>query len=395
MEAHAYLENEQEIASRVDTVLNRAVATQQVVGAVVVVLRDGKLVCHRAAGFADREAGRPMLENTVFRFASLSKPIVTVALLRLVEEGKLDLDDPVTKYLPDFKPKLADGTAPVITLRQILTHTAGLSSDFLRQTDIPFPGSGMSGKPRSRRATIHDEINRIQAAGLGYFPGKWWGYSLGIDVLGVIVEQVAHMSLPEVVKKLVTEPAGMMDTGFSPPDRNRLATPYADGKPPVRMNDPHLVPFSGHTGILFSPGRILDADSFPAAGSGMSGSAGDMAHLLEIIRTGGRGLIKPATAQSMMVNHIGRLSILDGPGWGFGYGGAVLTDPRAAGTPQSPGTWKWGAVWGHTWFVDPKLGLVVVSLTNTAVEGVSGQFPNAIRDAVYGHPAVDSKAIGN
>ena len=84
-----------------------------------------------------------------------------------------------------------------------------------------------------------------------------------------------------------------------------------------------------------------------------------------------------------------------GPGWGFGYGGAVLTDPKAARTPQSVGTWSWGGVWGHTWFVDPALGLVVVALTNTAVEGVSGHFPFAIRDAVYNRPALDLSAIGN
>ena len=97
------------------------------------VLKNGEVVYHRAAGFADREAGRLMRQDTIFRFASLSKPIVSLALLRLAEDGRLNLDDPVTKYLPEFTPQLADGTTPEITLRQILTHTAGLSSDFLRQ----------------------------------------------------------------------------------------------------------------------------------------------------------------------------------------------------------------------------------------------------------------------
>jgi len=379
-------EEGQGMVRRLDAVVHHAIEEGKVVGTVVVVLHDGKMVYHRAAGFADREAGRPMHEDTLFRFASLSKPIVTVALLRLVEEGKVALDDPVTKYLPHFRPKLADGSVPVITLRQLLTHTAGLSSDFFKQTDIPLPGYEVS-RPMLSGSTIVDELNRIQAVGLSYAPGKSWGYSLGIDVLGVVLEQVTGKPLADIVSRLVTGPAAMTDTGFHPPDPKRLATPYGDGHPPRRMSDPCLVPVAGHTGVLFSPGRIFDTSFSPTAGSSMSGSARDVARLLELIRIGGGGLIRPETARSMMENHIGRFSIVDGPGWGFGYGGAVLIDPQAARTPQSPGTWKWGGVWGHTWFVDPKLGLVVVSLTNTALEGVSGHFPEAIRDAVYGHSA--------
>nr|WP_321466352.1 serine hydrolase domain-containing protein [uncultured Desulfobulbus sp.] len=380
----ARTEEGQGMVRRLDAAVNHAIEEGTVVGTVVVVLRDGTMVYHRAAGFADREAGRPMREDTLFRFASLSKPIVTVALLRLVEEGKLNLDDPVTKYLPNFRPKLADGSVPVITLHQLLTHTAGLSSDFFKQTDIPLPGCEVS-RPTLSGSTIVDELNRIQAVGLSYAPGKSWGYSLGIDVLGMVLEQVTGKPLADVVSQLVTSPAAMANTGFQRPDPDRLATPYGDGDPPGRMSDPCLVPVAGHAGVLFSPGRIFDTSFSPTAGSSMSGSARDMARLLELIRIGGGGLIRPESARTMMENHIGRYSIVDGPGWGFGYGGAVLIDPQAARTPQSPGTWKWGGVWGHTWFVDPKLGLVVVSLTNTALEGVSGHFPEAIRDAVYGH----------
>jgi len=395
MAPHVYGANDPGLAERLDAVVGKAVARQEVVGAVVVVLKDGDVVYHRAAGLADREAGRLMREDTIFRFASLSKPIVSLALLRLAEEGRLNLDDPVTKYLPEFKPRLADGTAPEITLRQILTHTAGLSSDFLRQTDIPFPGSQVSIRSTPTNHTMGEALHRIEEAGLNYAPGRGWGYSLGIDILGVVMEQVSGMTLGELVQQLVTDPAGLADTSFAPPDPIRLATPYADGKPPIRMGDPHLVPFPGHIGILFSPGRIFDTAFATTAGSGMCGTAGDMAHLLELVRTGGGGLVKPETAQSMMMNQIGKYISMNGPGWGFGYGGGVLTDPKAAKTPQSEGTWSWGGVWGHTWFVDPKRGLVVVALTNTAVEGVSGRFPFDIRDAVYNTPPVDLSAIGD
>jgi len=372
-------ENDTRLALRIDRVLKQAVSSQRIVGAVVIVLENGKTVFHQAAGYADREAGIPMRKDHIFRFASLSKPIVTVALLRLVEAGKLSLNDPVTRYIPDFKPKLRDGSTPCITLHQLLTHTAGLSSDFAKQSVRTTSEHGSS-----KITAEEEELNRIRAAGLAYIPGKGWGYSLAIDVLGVVLKQATGMSLEDAVRQWGTLPAGMHDTGFYPIDPARLTTPYGDGTPPVRMGEPHIVRFGEKNGIVFSPGRILNRSMSSLAGSGMSGTASDMAHLLEVIRTGGGNLLPPAVAQSLMTNHTGTFYVLAGPGWGFGYGGAVLRDPERAKTPQSVGTWGWGGVWGHSWFVDPEQKLVVVALTNTALEGVSGRFPLQIRDAVYG-----------
>jgi CubicO group peptidase (beta-lactamase class C family) len=186
------------------------------------------------------------------------------------------------------------------------------------------------------------------------------------------------------MKALVTEPIGMSDTGFVPPERSRLATPYADGAPPIRMGDPYLLPLPDGHRISYSPGRAFDPHSFPSGGGGMNGTAEDVARLLEVVRTGGGKILKPATAHAMLINQTGSLPIIFGTGWGFGFGGALLTDPKAAKTPQSLGTWAWGGAWGHSWFVDPMSRLVVVALTNTAVEGMSGKFPTDVRDAVYG-----------
>jgi len=374
----------QGLSARMDKAIDKAIGEKRIIGTVVVVLQDGKIVYRRAAGLADREVERPMQINEIFRLASISKPIVSVAALSLVDKGRLNLNDPVTKYLPDFKPQLANDGSPEITIQQLLTHTAGLSYCFLEPSDGPYHKAGVSDGLDKPGLSMDEELHRIISAGLAYVPGTKWRYSVALDVLGAVIEKVTKESLPEAVKKLVTEPAKMIDTGFAPPDRQRLAATYADGSPPVRMSDPYLLPFMDLAGISYSPQRTFNKDSFPSGGGGMNGTAEDIARFLEIVRIGGKDILKPTTAESMLKNQIGNLPIINGPGWGFGYGGAVLTDPKAAKTPQSVGTWSWGGAWGHSWFVDPKLRLVVVALTNTAVEGMAGQFPIDIRDAVYG-----------
>lgn len=372
-----------QIKAKLDAAIDNAVASQRIVGTVVVVLQSGKRIYERAAGLADRELGIPMHKNGIFRLASVSKPIVAVALLRLVEEGVFSLDEAVTHFLPEFQPKLANGITPAMTLRHLLTHTAGLSYGFLEPSGGPYHRARVSDGLDQPGLSMEKQLGRIASAGLAYAPGTGWGYSVALDVLGAVIEKATGDSLPQVVKKCVTDPVGMTDTGFAPPETARLATPYADGTPPVRMGDSHLVPFINLAGIRFSPGRTFSPTSFPSAGAGMNGTADDVAILLDTVRKGGGQLLKPETARAMMANQIGDLPVIKGPGWGFGYGGAVLTDPETAMTPMSAGTWTWGGVWGHSWFVDPAHGLVVVALTNTALEGMEGQFPSDIRDAVY------------
>lgn len=139
---------------------------------------------------------------------------------------------------------------------------------------------------------------------------------------------------------------------------------------------------------MYSPSRALDPDAYPSRGAGIVGTASDVLRLLECVRTGGGPVLKPATAASMLTNQIGELAGPQ-PGVGFGYGGAVIVDPAAAQSPQSRGTWMWGGVYGHSWFVDPARKLTVVLLTNTALEGMLGKLTVDLRDAVY------SSRLGN
>jgi CubicO group peptidase (beta-lactamase class C family) len=177
----------------------------------------------------------------------------------------------------------------------------------------------------------------------------------------------------------------MADTGFDVRDMRRLVTPYADGSPPRRMKDPDVVPFGEGAGIRYSPSRIFDPGSFVSGGAGMAGTATDFLRFLETVRLGGGKVLSKESARLMMSNQIGplRIDVEETPSWGFGFGGAVLLDPSLAGVPQAAGTWKWGGVYGHHWYVDPANRLTVVSLSNTAVEGMVGSFVTDLRNAIY------------
>jgi CubicO group peptidase (beta-lactamase class C family) len=280
---------------------------------------------------------------------------------------------------------MRDGSSPVVTVRHLLTHTAGLSYGFYEPEDGPYHRAGVSDGLDRSGLVLDEEIRRIVSAGLTEAPGTRWRYSIATDVLGAVLSQCTGEALPNTVRRLITGPLGLTDTGFAVAEESRLVVPYADSKPdPVRMGDPQLVPVRGSGLILFSPSRVLDPTAFPSGGAGMVGTAADFLRFLEALRTGGRPLLQPPTVRQMISNQIGALPVSRMPGWGFGFGCISLTDPVVAKTPQAIGTWAFTSAYGHSYFVDPERGLTVVALTNTALEGGFGAFPIAIRNAVYG-----------
>ena len=372
------------LEQRLDTVVDRALAEKRIVGAVVIVMRDGAVLYHRAAGYLDREARTPMPEDGIFRMASSSKAITSAVAMALIEQGRLGLEDPVTKWLPDFDPMTPDGGKPAITIRELLTHTSGLSYPFWEASDGPYHRARVSSGLDQPGLGMEEELRRIKAAGLSFVPGTEWRYSLSIDVLGAVIEKADHRSLPDAVRELIAGPLGMRDTGFEVTDARRLAVPYFNAKPrPMRMAAVQDVHFSDVTVLRFAPGRIFNPASFPSGGGGMVGTAGDFARFLEAMRTGGASVLKPATVKSMMANQIGDLPTISGPGWGFGFGAAVVTDPAAAATPLPAGSWSWSGAYGNSWFIDPVGHFTVVAFTDTSPEGDSGPFAMDIRDAIY------------
>ena len=368
-----------------DDVIDRALAETRIVGAMVLVARDGQVAYSRAAGYADREAGRAMTADAAFRLSSVTKPIVAAAALVLVDRGDLALDAPVSRWLPDFQPKLADGSAPPITIAQLLTHTSGLGYGFLQPEGGPYLAAGVSDGLADPDLPMAEELKRLASVPLFFPPGAAWLYSLSLDVLGAAVEKAAGKPLPQAVDELILKPLGMASSGFYVTDAAGLVTPYMDGAPPRPMAEPDVSPFMELSGIRYSPARATRPASFPSGGAGMVGSAPDVLKLLEAVRTGGGGVLSAASAGAMLANQIGDLAVVThGPGWGFSFGGAVLKNAVEAASPLIEGTVSWGGVYGHSWQIIPSRGTTVVALTNTAIEGMTGVFPTELGTAVAG-----------
>jgi len=375
------------VRTEIDDVIVRALSDNRIVGTVVLIAQDGEVVYQHSAGFADRESRKEMRIDTLFRLASVTKAIVCAAAMALIERGELSLESRVDRWLPEFRPKLPSGESPEITVRHLLTHTAGLDYRFQQPADGPYARANVSDGFDQPGLSLRENIRRIASAPLVNRPGSAWQYSVAIDVLGAVMERAGGTTLPEIVAERITRPLEMRDTSFTIADVNRLAVPYADATPhPKRMSDGEVVPFMTGAGIVFSPSRAFDPLSFASGGSGMIGSARDLLRFFETIRRGGGQVLSNQSTAQMMRNQNANLSSGaqgPGPGWGFGFGGSVLGDPSAAGSPQSPGTWQWGGVYGHSWFVDPRRHITVIALTNTALEGMIGRFPIELRDAIY------------
>ncbi|WP_339246018.1 serine hydrolase domain-containing protein [Paenibacillus sp. FSL F4-0243] len=377
--------NTEWLSGRIDEVIDRTLADKLLVGAVIKVAIDGELVYSRAAGLADREMSRLMQEDALFRLASVSKPIVSTAALVLVAQGRLQLDDRVDRWLPEFRPRLQNGEFATLTIRHLMTHTAGLSYRFFQEENGSYQSAGVSDGMDQSGITLEENLRRLASVPLLYTPGTEWKYSIATDVLGAVIAKVTETPLNEAVHSLVTKPLGMSDTGFIAVNRERLATSYANDTPEPRpLHDPDSIAFmEGTAGFLLAPGRALDDTAYHSGGAGMVGSAGDFLQLLETLRKGGAPLLPESLVHDMTTNQIGDLPMAFWPGRGFGLGITVLKDPVAADTSESPGTWRMGGTYGHSWFVDPEQRLSVVAFTNTALEGMSGQFTVDLCDAIY------------
>lgn len=363
------------LKERVDAAIDAALE-KRIVGCVVLVKRDGEEVYARSAGLADREANRPVERNAIWRLASVTKPIVATAALRMMEEGLLRLDDPVTKYLPYFTPPSPDGSVTPITLRQLLAHTSGLSYAAVPPDVAP----GMAGP----YVSLEENMRRLGRATLVFAPGTGWAYGMGIDVVGAVLAAVNNSTLEAALAKYVTGPLGMVDTRFTPTDATRVTANYANGHPPAaKIVPPARITEENHQGTGWSVDRIFRADAPQSGGGGLSGTADDVMKLLQVYA--GRGtLLKPETVAEAMSNQVGRLPRRESDaGKRFSLLGALLEDPAAARSPCPIGTLDWGGAWGHNWIIDPVNRITVISCSNVAPEGDNGPFRQDIRDAVY------------
>lgn len=378
------MSNTQSQYSLVSTSIDNAIKDQRVVGAVVLVAKGNEIIHKYAAGKLDRENSVEMRHDAIFRLSSVTKPIVSVAAMRLVEKGIINLNQPVTDWLNDFRPKLDDGSQPVITIHHLLSHMSGLSYGFLEPEDSSYHDLRISDGLDQPGLQLSENLKRLSNAPLAFEPGTNWRYSLSTDVLGAVLEAATGKSLAQIIQQEITEPLNIVDTSFNVLDDSRLAVPYANSEhgSPVRMDgDTSLELWGGK--VKFNPERILHPNSYASGGCGMAGTALDILKFLMSIRVSEDLLIEPETLAIMMKDYAGPDAQALGPGWGFGYGWAILDDPKLAVSPQSKGTLQWGGVYGHSWFIDPENDLTVVLLTNTAFEGMCGKLVNDVRDAVY------------
>jgi CubicO group peptidase (beta-lactamase class C family) len=231
---------------RIETAVDQSIKDNQIAGAVTMVMRHGKVAWLKPQGMLDREAAKPMPADAMFRICSMTKPITTVAVMMLYEEGKFQLEDPISKYLPEFKdPKVlvkpANGGAPYtipatheITIRDLLRHTSGLTYNWNSDLGKMYNDANVATGLLEYDGTIADSVKHLAAQPLLFNPGERWEYSLGVDVLGRLVEVVSGMPLDQFFRTRIFEPLGMNDTYFYVPQENvgRLATAYGifDGK---------------------------------------------------------------------------------------------------------------------------------------------------------------------
>lgn len=387
-------------AARLDAHLQGLVESRTTPGIAVLILQDGRPVYSRAIGLRDPRGTTPLGMDDMFRLASMTKPVTSVAAMILVEEGKLGLDDPISRHLPEFanlRVRQPDGTlVPATrppTVRELLTHTAGFSYNFINRPGIAeaYREARVTDGLADPELATAEAMRRLAAAPLAFQPGTEWHYSLGTDVLGAVIERVTGQPLGAFVAERVARPLGLGSWAFRAPDaaRARFVTatiPEQAGGTRVlagaeRMPHPTM---GGMTAL--DPDRAFSDTAYHSGGAGMSGTIRDYARFAQMLLNGGEldgvRILKPETVRLMTTNHVGVMPTLRGPGWGFGLGLSMVTDPQAAKTALPAGSYGWGGLYGTQFWVDPQNRIVGVVMTQTTFNG-SGPIANGVREAFY------------
>jgi CubicO group peptidase (beta-lactamase class C family) len=360
---------------RLRTVMKQYVEQHRISGAVTYVARSGHPVLLEAFGMADVEAGRPMRTDTVFRIASQTKALTSVAIMMLVEEGRIGLADPVSRYIPAFKkttvavppPPGAIPGSPVsvvpakreITIRDLLTHTSGIGYG-AGVAAGRWKTAGIQGWYfADRTEPVAAVVERMAALPMDAQPGEKYVYGYSTDILGVVVETVSGTTLSDFFQRRITGPLGMTDTRFYLPasQKDRLAAVYAAREDGTVERAP-----DGGTG----QGDYVDGPSVAfSGGAGLVSTAHDYGRFLQMLLDGGEldgiRLLSPKTVELMTVNHVG--SLYDEGRFGFGLGFAIVEDLGRAGRYGSVGEFRWGGAYFTDYWVDPREQLVAALMT--------------------------------
>ena len=360
-----------ERSARLLAVLQSEIDRQRLPGAVVLVARHGKVVLFESLGAQNPATGESMTRDSIFRIYSMTKPIVSVAVMMLMEQGCVMLSDPVAKYLPEFASQqvalsggvgdLSTGRPPIreATVHDLLRHTAGLTYEFMGS--LPVHRQYAQARIGSRQRSNAEFSKALATLPLLADPGSVWEYSRATDVLGRLVEVLSGQTLAAFLQEKILSPLGMHETGFSVPaaQHGRIAEPYAhdpDGGVPMQMID------------------IRSEAAMASGGGGLASTAMDYARFLQFMLNRGEldgvRLLGPHTVDFMTADHLGDIPVnplgaspaLLPPGHGFGLGFAVRTAAGLAAVPGSVGLYYWGGIAGTTFFVDPALGMFALMM---------------------------------
>jgi len=379
--------------ARVDDVFTAYANEGRLAGAVGMVIRHGKVAWVDSWGMRDIAAGDPAEADDIYRIYSMTKPVTSVAVMMLYEEGRFFLDDPVGRYLPELAnlqvAKLSEATGPdnipteranrQMTIRDLLRHTSGLTYGTFSNTavDQAYRAAGIGGE-----VTLADLVTDIGKQPLMYQPGTTWNYSLSTDVLGRLVEVISGQTFDVFLRERIFEPLDMHDTGFyvRPTDRGRFAQIYGHG--------------GGRGGPLTL--EVGDTDGFTPAvtrfsgGGGLVSTARDYARFAQMLLNGGelngRRILSPTTIALMTTDHLhddGASFLADG--WGFGLGFTVKNQPAADGLPDSVGTYYWFGVAGTSFWIDPQqdmIGIFMIQIRPNRDVNFRDQFKRLVYQAV-------------
>ena len=382
--------------ARVDTFLQQYVDSNRIGGAVALVLRDGQVVYERAVGWADREAGRRMAPSAMFRIASQTKALTSIAAMILVEEGKLALNAPVSRFIPSFarttiasrgesEPQIKPATRP-ITVRDLLTHTSGYSygTDSVVAETYRAKGlgraAGFGWYTADKDEPICTTMETLGTLPAVRQPGAEWVYGYSTDILGCVVERASGMPLDQFIRTRITEPLGMRDTYFYVPasSRERLVAVYESDDANHARRAPEGARGQGH--YVDGPRRSF------SGGAGMVSTARDYGRLLQMLLNGGElngvRVLSPKSVALMTTNQTDTLYPQKGSGFGLGF--SIVQRMGADNTLASEGTYGWGGAYGSNYRVDPKERLVLVFMLNQLPNraDVGALFPNLVYQAL-------------
>ena len=355
---------------RIDDAMNDWVKQGWMNGAVGMIIRDGKIVYYKAAGYNDIDAKIPLPKDDIFRIASQTKAITSVAVMMLYEEGKFLLDDPVSKYISSFaheqvldKFNETDSsytTVPAkrdVTIRDLLTHTSGIDYAQIgsKEAKAIYAKNNITAGLDVHNDKLSDAMNRLGSLPLLHQPGEKWTYGLNIDLLGDLIEIWSGMTLDEFFHKRIFEPLGMNDSYFNVPKEkeNRLVNLYQED------SLGHLIKQSGEA-LGVDVNYPLRTKTYFSGGGGLSSTIYDYAIFLQMLLNGGeyngKRLLSRNTVRIMTMNQIGDIDFGNNK---FGLGFAIVTEKSSGESPSQAGTFSWGGAFSTSYWVDPKEKMIV------------------------------------